>query len=124
MVAADTGVARALTRPCPPPQHLHIAGGDCSLVGAESGLSAAAMGDGTPPWVVVGGGIAGVCCAEELCRQRPGDRVTLISTDPVFRVRRTARGWLSSFHACAHAPWRNRLALAGRRESNPPVQPC
>ena len=37
-------------------------------------------------YVVVGGGIAGVCCAEELCRLAPDDRITLLSSDTVLKV--------------------------------------
>jgi hypothetical protein len=36
--------------------------------------------------VVIGGGIAGVCCVEELCRLRPADAVTLISSSTVLKV--------------------------------------
>jgi hypothetical protein len=36
--------------------------------------------------VVIGGGIAGVCCVEELCRLRPDDSVTLISSSTVLKV--------------------------------------
>eukprot|EP00775_Hariotina_reticulata_P012611 gene12611-12741_t len=35
--------------------------------------------------VVIGGGIAGVCCVEELCRLRPDDHVTLISSSSVLK---------------------------------------
>ncbi|KAK9845833.1 hypothetical protein WJX81_003814 [Elliptochloris bilobata] len=35
--------------------------------------------------VVVGGGIAGVCCAEELCRLRPDYSVTLVSEDRTLK---------------------------------------
>lgn len=37
-------------------------------------------------YVVVGGGVAGVCCAEELCRLCPNDSVTLVSADTVLKV--------------------------------------
>lgn len=40
--------------------------------------------------VVVGGGVAGVCCAEELCRLRPGDEVALVSADRVLKARMQA----------------------------------
>ena len=36
--------------------------------------------------VVVGGGIAGVCCAEELCRLRPKFDVSLVSEDRTLKV--------------------------------------
>ncbi|PRW57580.1 pyridine nucleotide-disulfide oxidoreductase domain-containing 1 [Chlorella sorokiniana] len=36
-------------------------------------------------FVVVGGGVAGVCCAEELCRLRPQDEVTLVSASRVLK---------------------------------------
>lgn len=38
-------------------------------------------------YVVIGGGIAGVCCAEELCRLAPDDQITLLSSDTVLKVR-------------------------------------
>ena len=37
-------------------------------------------------FVVIGGGIAGVCCAEELCRLNPNEHITLISADSVLKV--------------------------------------
>jgi protoporphyrinogen oxidase len=37
-------------------------------------------------FVVIGGGIAGVCCAEELCRLNPHKHITLISADSVLKV--------------------------------------
>ena len=38
-------------------------------------------------YVVIGGGIAGVCCTEELCRlSKPSDRVTLIAAGRVLKV--------------------------------------
>lgn len=36
--------------------------------------------------VVIGGGIAGVCCVEELCRLQPSHEVTLISSSTVLKV--------------------------------------
>jgi hypothetical protein len=36
--------------------------------------------------VVVGAGVAGTCCAEELCRLRPDDRVTLLTAADVVKV--------------------------------------
>lgn len=36
--------------------------------------------------VVVGAGVAGTCCAEELCRLRPHDQVTLITAADVVKV--------------------------------------
>ena len=42
-------------------------------------------------FVVVGGGVAGVCCAEELCRLRPQDEVTLVSASRVLKA--SPRGW-------------------------------
>ena len=38
--------------------------------------------------VVLGGGVAGVCCAQELCRICPDAHVTLISADAVVKVAR------------------------------------
>jgi NADH dehydrogenase FAD-containing subunit len=40
--------------------------------------------------VVIGGGIAGVCCVEELCRLAPDDEVVLISSSTVLKVRKHA----------------------------------
>jgi glycine/D-amino acid oxidase-like deaminating enzyme len=37
--------------------------------------------------VVVGGGVAGVCCAEELSRLCPRDSIVLVSADRVLKVR-------------------------------------
>ena len=37
-------------------------------------------------FVVIGGGIAGICCAEELCRLRPLDKVTLITASDVVKA--------------------------------------
>ena len=36
--------------------------------------------------VVIGGGVAGVSCAEELCRLVPQDTVTLVAADKVLKV--------------------------------------
>lgn len=36
--------------------------------------------------VVVGGGVAGVCCAEELCRLLPHEEVVLVAADRVLKV--------------------------------------
>ena len=43
-------------------------------------------------YVVVGGGVAGVCCVEELCALCPEDTVTLVSNDKTLKAsrRRTA----------------------------------
>jgi NADPH-dependent 2,4-dienoyl-CoA reductase/sulfur reductase-like enzyme len=38
--------------------------------------------------VIIGGGIAGVCCVEELCRLAPSDEVVLISSSTVLKVRK------------------------------------
>lgn len=38
-------------------------------------------------YVVVGGGVAGVCTAEELCRLCPADCISLVSADRVLKVR-------------------------------------
>jgi hypothetical protein len=65
--------------------------------------------------VVIGGGIGGVCCVEELCRLVPQDVVTLVTASPALKVSaRPARtphtlaealpwggGW-PLFHACPH----------------------
>lgn len=37
-------------------------------------------------FVIVGGGIAGLTCAEELCRLRKKDVVTLVTVDAVLKV--------------------------------------
>lgn len=44
--------------------------------------------------VVVGGGIAGVCCAEELCRLGAGHQVTLVSASSTLKVQRTMKDQL------------------------------
>ena len=41
-------------------------------------------------YVVIGGGIAGVCCAEELCRLNAAESITLISADSVLKVQMTS----------------------------------
>ena len=106
-------VTRADVRPPPPPEPGDDAdAGDgtilCGTVGgafnAEEGAHGAdtavhaADDDGDDDaWhrVVVGAGVAGVCCAEELARQRPHDRVTLVSSDDAIKavtnVRRVTR---------------------------------
>ena len=38
-------------------------------------------------FVIVGGGVSAVCCAEELCLYRPDDAVVLVSADRVLKVR-------------------------------------
>ena len=62
---------------------------------AEMSISGA-DGDGPPPpsvtRVVVGAGVAGTCCAEELCRLRPRDAVVLVTAgDAVKSVRHVER---------------------------------
>ena len=62
---------------------------------AETSVSGA-DGDGPPPppvtRVVVGAGVAGTCCAEELCRLRPRDAVVLVTAgDAVKSVRQVER---------------------------------
>ena len=62
---------------------------------AETFVSGA-DGDGPPPppvtRVVVGAGVAGTCCAEELCRLRPRDAVVLVTAgDAVKSVRQVER---------------------------------
>ena len=37
-------------------------------------------------YAIVGGGVAGVCCAEELCRLCPDDQIILISADRTLKV--------------------------------------
>ena len=49
--------------------------------------------------VVVGGGIAGVCCAEELCRLCPEDTVILISASGTLKVQSQAKGTLFELKA-------------------------
>ena len=39
--------------------------------------------------VVIGGGIAGVCCAEELASVAPHDEVVLVSASAVLKVSAT-----------------------------------
>ena len=103
-------VTRADVRAPPPPEPGDDAdAGDgtilCGTVGgafnAEEGAhgaDTAVHDDGVDDaWhrVVVGAGVAGVCCAEELARQRPHDRVTLVSSDDAIKavtnVRRVTR---------------------------------
>jgi hypothetical protein len=52
--------------------------------------------------VIIGGGIAGVCCVEELCRIAPEDTVVLISASTVLKVRsaRPAANPRPSSRAC------------------------
>lgn len=40
--------------------------------------------------VIVGGGIAGVCCVDELCRLRPDDEVVLVSASTLLKARAAA----------------------------------
>ncbi len=44
------------------------------------------MGEDHQKLVVLGGGVAGVCCAQELCRLRPQAAVTLISADATVKA--------------------------------------
>ena len=37
-------------------------------------------------YLVLGGGIAGVCCAEELCKLCPHDEIELVSSDKTLKV--------------------------------------
>lgn len=37
-------------------------------------------------FVVVGGGVAGVCCAEELCKTDPESQVTIVSYNTVLKA--------------------------------------
>lgn len=37
-------------------------------------------------YAVLGGGIAGVCCAEELCKLCPQDSITLVPSDKTLKV--------------------------------------
>ena len=107
-------VTRADVRPAPPPEPGDDAdAGDgtilCGTVGGAFNAEEGAHGADTAvhddddddgdddAWhrVVVGAGVAGVCCAEELARQRPHDRVTLVSSDDAIKavtnVRRVTR---------------------------------
>lgn len=43
-------------------------------------------------YVVLGGGVAGFCCIEELCRRRPEDSVTLISPSKTLKVTEICSG--------------------------------
>lgn len=36
--------------------------------------------------VVVGGGVSGVCCIEELCRLGPQHEITLVSASSILKV--------------------------------------
>lgn len=73
------------------PCQTHIfwrAGRICSFPLAQSKRSTplSAPCDSSMRHVVIGGGVAGVCCVEELCRLRPDDSVTLISSSTVLKV--------------------------------------
>jgi hypothetical protein len=63
-----------------------------TMSGRQSGATAAAASAtstaGSVHRVVVGAGVAGTCCAEELCRLRPLDHVTLITAADVVKVSR------------------------------------
>ena len=82
--------------------------------------------------VVVGAGVAGTCCAEELCRLRPDDRVTLLTAADVVKVRVRALVSLreaSHFSLCekpVNTPFPSPLSLPpllplSFRLSHPPV---
>ena len=44
-------------------------------------------------YLVIGGGIAGVCCTEELCRlSKASDSITLITAGSVLKVRASSGG--------------------------------
>ena len=66
---------------------------------------------------MVGGGIAGVCCAEELCRLAPDDQITLLSSDTVLKVRELLLAKLTSavYHVSSShsigSRWQVRLPL-------------
>ena len=55
--------------------------------------------------------MAGVCCAEELCRLCPQDSVVLVSADRVLKVRCGAVHWklppllVSPYLAALHCAW-------------------
>lgn len=60
-------------------------------------------------YLVLGGGVAGVCCAEELCRLCPTDEVTIVSAYRTLKVgsletgsMQCARGCEWSFPCCSH----------------------
>eukprot|EP00959_Pyramimonas_sp_CCMP1952_P117188 2449489-Pyramimonas_sp.AAC.2 len=43
-------------------------------------------------YIIVGGGVAGVCCVEELCRLCPNDHITLVTaTDYIKGVDNVVR---------------------------------
>jgi hypothetical protein len=48
----------------------------------------------------VGGGVAGVCCAEQLCRLRPDAHVVLVSASDVLKVCVFASGLSGSVRVC------------------------
>ena len=66
--------------PSPPPPLTMPARKPCLLQFPRSSIPPAMR------FVVVGGGVAGVCCAEELCRLRPDDSVTLVSASRVLKA--------------------------------------
>ena len=50
-------------------------------------------------YLVIGGGIAGVCCTEELCRLcEKSDSIVLVTTGSVLKVSPGSVGWLLSHH--------------------------
>lgn len=55
-------------------------------------------------YVVVGGGVAGVCCVEELCRLCPDDSVVLVSAAKVLKASVPAAAYLLLF--ALRRPWR------------------
>jgi len=72
-------------------------------------------------YLVIGGGISGVCCAEELCRlSSPSDSVTLVAAGRVLKVRAT--GQTDRFHhqiTYGHTLFRLPSLLAGRLKCIP-----
>lgn len=56
-------------------------------------------------YLVIGGGIAGVCCTEELCRlSKESDSITLITAGSVLKVRACFVGWLTSQYMGPESP--------------------
>ena len=72
---------------------LRLIGADALASSAEGASSRDAAGGARPTRrVVVGAGVAGTCCVEELCRLRPDDAVTLVTLgDAVKSVRNVER---------------------------------
>lgn len=65
-------------------------------------------------YLVIGGGIAGVCCTEELCRfSDTSDSVTLITARSVLKVSACSVVWSTVHHMSPESPKAANLPLQG-----------